>query len=60
MTGMATNFNKAPKGEEMSGPRGCDRKEEKEPAPTTVNWGGREIISSVAAGQEKTHKGDIN
>ena len=60
MTGMATNFNKAPKGEEMSGPRGCDRKEEKEPAPMTVDWGGRgeKIVSSAVASQGMKDKGD--
>ena len=59
MTTMAADVNEALKGEDPLVSRGCDRKEDKEPAPTTVNWGGRAIISSVAAGQEKTHKGDI-
>ena len=32
MTVMATDVNEAHKGEDPSGPRSCDRKEEKEPA----------------------------
>ena len=39
---MAAEMNKAPKGEDPSGLRGCDRKEEKETAPVAVKWGGQE------------------
>ena len=35
-TAMAAYINETPKGEETSGQRGCDCKEEKEPAPITV------------------------
>ena len=40
MTEMALDINEAPKGEDPLGPSGCDHKEEKEPAPMAVEWGG--------------------
>ena len=60
MTAMAADVNESPKGEDLSGPRGCDRKEDKEPSPMTVDWGGGEgtISSSSAAGHGTTHKGE--
>ena len=52
--------NEAPKGEDPLGPRGCERQEEKEPAPMMVEWGGRggTIFSSSAVGQGMTQKGE--
>ena len=62
MTVMAADVNEAPKGEDPSGQRGRDRKEEKEPAPMTVEGrgGGGTIVSSSssAAGQGTTQKGE--
>ena len=57
---MAADVNEAPKGEDPSGPRGCDCKEDKEPAPMTIEWGvvGGVIISSYVAVQLKNHNGD--
>ena len=37
---MAADVNEVLKGEESLFPRGCDKKEEKEPAPMMVEWGG--------------------
>ena len=59
MMSMAAEINKSPKGEDPSGPRGCDCKEEKEPAPMTVEWGGGAgtIFSYSAEGHGTVHKG---
>ena len=59
---MAADVNKALKGEYLSGLRGCDRKEEKEPAPMAIAWGGGGgmIVSSSAAGQGTMQKGETN
>ena len=50
--------NEAPKGEDPLGPRGCERQEEKEPAPMTAEWGGGggAIVSSSALGQGTMQK----
>ena len=57
---MAADVNEAPKEEDPSVPRGCDRKEEKEGVPMKFEWGGRgrTIASSSASGQGIIQKGD--
>ena len=62
MTAMDVDVTETPMVEEPSGLRGCDRKEEKEPAPMVVVWGGGGgmIVSSSAAGQGTMQKGETN
>ena len=38
MTAMAADVNEAPKGEDLFGPRSCNRKEDKEQELMTVEW----------------------
>ena len=40
MMAMVVDVNESLKGEDPSVPRGCDCKEEKEPVPMKVKWGG--------------------
>ena len=47
MMSMTADVNDAPKGEYLWGPRGCDHKEEKEPSPMTVEWGGRGLDDNL-------------
>ena len=58
MKAVVADINKAPKGEDMLCPRECDRKEEKELVPMTVEWGygGGTILSSSVVGQGTMHK----
>ena len=60
MMAMAADINKSPKGEDPSGPRVCDCKEDKEPAPMTVKWGGGSgtILSYSTEGHGTAHKGE--
>ena len=66
MMAMVVDVNESLKGEDPSVPRGCDRKEEKEPFLMTVEWGGgggvggRTIVSSSVAGQGLMHKVETN
>ena len=59
---MPADVNEAPKEEDPSGPRGCDRKEEKEPTPMMVEWGvrGGRIFSSYTMGKGTMQKGEKN
>ena len=52
MTAMAVDVNEAPKGEDPSGPRGCDRKDEKEPETMTVEWGAGLLYPPPQRGRE--------
>ena len=58
MTVMAADVNEAPKEEDRLVPKICGRKEEKEPAPMTAEWGGGggAIVSSSALGQGTMQK----
>ena len=45
MKTVVADINKAPKGEDMLCQRECDRKEEKELVPMTVEWAGGGVLS---------------